>query len=211
MAIPVALVAFIIDDSGSMKSLAPATCAAFNAYVDVLKKTKGAEIRFSAYPLESATPYQSDVPVQDALTLTDGTDGGGNYRPFRSSTPLFMTVRDVIDKLEETLKRVGPRKVVVCIQTDGVDPTDVTSTKRRIQEKQCEGWEFVFMGTHDKSSTQQVARSLGIPHANYMFYSSNQRATLAAFSAAGWNVGAYTSGRAANAGFTEEQQRQAKG
>lgn len=212
--VPVALVAFIVDDSGSMRSWSDPTRKAFNAYVDVLKKTKGAEIRLSVYMLSSQgrDALQANAPIQDAVVLDHN-----NYDADYNKTPLWITITRVIDAIDAQLRRDGPRKVVVCIQTDGGDPESHWECERLVRARLALGWEFIWMGTgngpvslgHGRIATDcmEGARKLGIPEANQIQYGRASDKTLGAFQAAAWNVGAFSSGRQAHASFTDEQRK----
>lgn len=208
MAVPVALVAFIVDDSGSMRASDKATREAFNAYVDVLKKTKGAEISLTVRTFRRV--LQESAPIQDSIELT-----GDNYRATHSNTPLWRTITSLIESLDAELAKSGPRKVVVCVQTDGGDPESHVSCANLVRERMAAGWEFVWMGTGNGTvvgggeavSPLDGAVKLGIPKANQILYGRDSAKTLAAFTAAGWNVGSYASGRKAHADFTEDQRR----
>jgi hypothetical protein len=216
MAVPVALVTFLLDDSSSMLERKTPTMKAFNAYVDVMKKTKGAEIKFSlckfgGHGLDSS-PVQWAVPVQDAVELSSA-----NYNP-QSGTDMYRAIVQVIAKIDAELSRTGPRKVVVCIQTDGAssdtcDSYGSSAAGRLVRARQKEGWEFVFMAARAPYvDFMSVARDqLGIPESNVIVYGDNTNQTKAAFEAAGWNVGSFTSGRSGNAGFSEDQRKKAKG
>lgn len=226
MGAPLAYVAFLLDDSGSMSAKAEATIAAYNAYIETLKETKGAEIRFSLWKFGgnglASTPVQRNAPIQDSVMLSTA-----NYNP-NDGTQLYWALVQLIQKTEEDLKQdKNPRKVVICIQTDGqsakgyVDGTGSFDGQswsmgkgykaveefcgELVRKKQSEGWEFVFMAAKDgQFDFYNVAcNELGIPKENVMVYQTDEKSTVAAFSAAAWNIGSFSSGRASHASFTK--------
>lgn len=221
MGAPLAYVAFLLDDSGSMASKLTATIAAYNAYIETLKETKGAEIRFTLWKFGgeglASNPVQRNAPIQDSVLLSTQ-----NYHP-NSGTQLYWALVQLIRKTEEDLKTdKNPRKVVICIQTDGQsgkgyvdkkgdfdaykgDKTVMAFCGELVRQKQNEGWEFVFMAAKEgQFNFYNVAcNELGIPKENVMVYQTDKKSTVAAFSAAAWNIGSFSSGRASHASFTK--------
>lgn len=184
MSAPLAYVAFLLDDSGSMGAYVDSTCEAYNAYIDTLKEVKGAQIRYTLWKFGGngleRSPMQRDVPIQDAFELNEE-----NYKP-NSGTQLYWAVIKLAENIEKDLQRQSnPQKVVVCIQTDGqsargfVDqigmfdeygPHNGNNSGRNwkaiedycgeiVRKKQKEGWEFVFMAA--------VGQSYGGPAFDY--------------------------------------------
>lgn len=209
---PIAHVCFIIDDSGSMATMGNATCRAFNQYVETLKAVKGAEVRLSLYTLNRGFkhPYgQWDKHIQDVEPLKCGrVVDGANYVP-DGGTDISMAVVNTIASIRAELKKSGPRKVVICIQTDGHEGGNYERQgEARAEVKQAlkDGWEFVFMGAlvtdaYRAIFTNYAVGVLGIPKENILVYSNNSDSVVRAFSETAKNIGAFASGRAKTAGF----------
>jgi hypothetical protein len=229
MAVPKAHVVFVLDDSGSMteNGKCVATIQAYNAYVDTLAKVKGAEVhvslcKFGGHGL--STKMQWNAPVQDAVRLSDA-----NYHP-NDGTEIYLAIIQAIQAVEAELKKSGPRKVVLCIQTDGASgitsvnddgsiryggsgPLSCQLAHDMLKQKMAAGWEIIFMAANDGHTDflDVAGRTLGIPRDNIMVYGTDKKATTETFAAAAWNIGAYTAGRKASVAFTDEQRKKAKG
>ena len=75
--------------------------------------------------------------------------GNHNYLP-RGNTPLYDAIGHIIGRVEE--EDTGKDdKVVIVVQTDGLENASRTHNQHSIRElrdqKEADGWEFVFLGT----------------------------------------------------------------
>jgi hypothetical protein len=202
------LVTFLLDRTGSMQSIKDDTIGAFNAYLDTLKK-KGGGIEFSFLQFDSISIDKICVnrPVADVAPLTDET-----FEP-RASTPLIDAAYKTIEAVGEALaKRQDKPKVVIAIQTDGLENASTEHTWEElnliIKEKSKLGWQFNFMGAGIDAYEQ--GRQMGIPAAATVSYDKASReATVRAFAASAENTVAYAEDRAPTVGFTPLQKRAA--
>jgi len=202
------LVTFLLDRTGSMQSIKDDTIGAFNAYLDTLKK-KGGGIAFSFLQFDSISIDRVCVnrPVEEVAPLTDET-----FQP-RASTPLIDAACKTIEAVGEALaRRSDDPKVVICIQTDGMENASTEHTWEElnllIKQKSQLGWQFNFMGAGIDAYEQ--GRQMGIPAAATVSYDKASRpATVRAFAAAAENTVAYAEDRAPTVGFTPMQKRAA--
>jgi hypothetical protein len=204
----VTLVTFLLDRTGSMQSIKDDTIGAFNAYLDTLKK-KGGGIEFSFLQFDSISIDKICVnrPVEDVRNLTDES-----FQP-RASTPLIDAAYATIEAVGEAVKRRDvPPKVVICIQTDGLENASTEHTwadlNLLIKEKAKLGWQFNFMGAGIDAYEQ--GRQMGIPAAATVSYDKASRAaSMHAFAASAANTVAYARDEAPTVGFTPAQKRMA--
>ena len=202
------LVTFLLDRTGSMQSIKDDTIGAFNAYLSTLQK-KGGGIEFSFLQFDSISLDKICVnrPVADVAPLTDET-----FQP-RASTPLIDAAYATIEAVGEALaKRDAEPKVVICIQTDGLENASTEHTWAElnllIKEKSRLGWQFNFMGAGIDGYEQ--GRQMGIPAAATVSYDKASRAaTVGAFAASAANTVAYARDEAPTVGFSPAQKRAA--
>jgi hypothetical protein len=202
------LVTFLLDRTGSMQSIKDDTIGAFNAYLETLQK-KGGGIEFSFLQFDSISIDKVCVnkPVAEVAPLADET-----FQP-RASTPLIDAAYATIEAVGEAIgRRDVPPKVVICIQTDGLENASTEHTWAElnllIKEKSKLGWQFNFMGAGIDAYEQ--GRQMGIPAAATVSYDKTSRAaTVGAFAASAANTVAYARDEAPTVGFTPAQKHAA--
>lgn len=116
-------VAFVIDESGSMRHLANDVPKVFDAQVRwlaELSQTMDQETRVSLYTL-SRTEVTCVLYDQDALRLASLS---GNYRP-HDGTPLVQAVAKAIEDLKKTPELYGDHSYLLFVLTDGDENTSV--------------------------------------------------------------------------------------
>lgn len=198
------LVTFILDKSGSMGMIIPATLEAFNAYLDELKRGD-TDIDFTLVQFDTTGLEKTwhEVPVKDVPGLSTE-----NYRP-AGGTPLIDAVYKTIRALEKAVEnKTTPPKVVVCIQTDGEENSSRDHTwselKELIGQKQAEGWQFNFMGAGIDAYDQAGKMGLGVGQT--MSYDPSKLATTrAAFQAQAMNTTLYASGIVCSTSYNTAQ------
>src|SRR5215207_8666179 len=118
------LVTFLLDRTGSMQSIKDDTIGAFNAYLATLKKGgDGIEFSFLQFDSISIDKVCVNRPVAEVAPLTDET-----FEP-RASTPLIDAAYATIEAVGEAVaKREAMPKVVICIQTDGLENASTEHT-----------------------------------------------------------------------------------
>ncbi len=198
-------ITFLLDRSGSMKSILDDTLGGFNAYVDGLRDAPDALFSLLTFDSNSVDKVFTHMPVKEVPALTKKT-----YVP-GASTPLIDAVVKTIRAIERSVTDPAD-KVVMAILTDGEENSsreftwdDLTAL---IKEKTAAGWQFVFLGA-GIDAYEQGAR-MGIDRGATMSYNSaNPAATRAAFRATAQSVSSYVSGEAASASFSAEQKQEA--
>jgi len=136
-------VSFLLDETGSMMPKKEETIISFNNYVDSIKKEKNsAKTKFTLAKFNTMNiekPYER-VNLKDVKPLTKE-----NYKP-DNCTNLY----DAIGKIVSETKAEKNEKVLFVILTDGEENSskeyDKKGIKILIEEKQKEGWQFVFLG-----------------------------------------------------------------
>lgn len=218
MAVPTAHVIFCLDCSSSMSWARKATQDAFNMFVQTLQKTKGAEVKLTLieYRDKAKTIYKAK-PIQDVAVMDD-------YRPDSGEDTLYDVVHYAVDIAE---RHKGSVKTVICILCDGGDTSSrrtADDAKALIEKKRAAGIEFCFLAAnaYDIASNPglaahyamhgpaAIAARIGIPPESILNYGQkDQKKSLEAFGASAWNVGAFSSGRAAHVAYSDEQKKAA--
>jgi Mg-chelatase subunit ChlD len=159
-------IAFILDRSGSMVSIAESTADSFNSFLATQQKEHEElpdRLTLVLFDTECEVLYSS-VPVPEVKCLDQATD-----RP-DGSTPLLDAIGHTID---ETGKRLSvmeekdrPATVIVAILTDGEENSSKMYGHRRIQDmiklqKYVYNWKFLYLGANQDAIA--TASSMGIP------------------------------------------------
>lgn len=168
-----ALLAFVLDKSGSMDSIRGATISGFNEY-------KNDQARQPGKALMSLMMFDTDfvsvcgaVPIAEVDDLTQA-----NYKP-GGCTALYdaiaHTVRGVDEYIEHAERR--PDKVLVVIMTDGQENSsrefDRDRVFRMITDRQDNrGYEFVYLGANQDSYV--MGRSIGVAQGRMMNWHADE-------------------------------------
>lgn len=199
----------VLDRSGSMGSIAPATVQGFNEFLNEQQNAEGdAFITLVQFDDRYEMNYQG-VPVKNVSPLILGE----SFVP-RGSTALL----DSIGKTIENLKT--DRDVVFVIITDGEENASTTYKREAINkmiatcEKE-EGWKFLFLAANQDAI--RAGNSIGISTANSMTYSATTRGASKAFQTISSNMSSYRSSKLVNTDslataslfFTDEQRDEA--
>ena len=162
-------IAFILDRSGSMSSIANAAISGFNEFlhgqqhtVDDKQRCIEANLTLVLFDSEYLVVYER-TPLQTAIPLTSET-----YQP-RGSTALLDAIGKTIDelgaKLAATAEVDRPVKVIVAILTDGEENASrdytMSDVNQRITHQTNQyAWEFLFLGANQDAIA--TASRLGI-------------------------------------------------
>ena len=171
------------------------------------KKGGGIEFSFLQFDSISIDKVCVNKPVAEVAPLTDET-----FQP-RASTPLIDAAYATIEAVGEAVaKREIAPKVVICIQTDGLENASTEHTWAElnllIKEKSNLGWQFNFMGAGIDAYEQ--GRQMGIPAAATVSYDKASReATVGAFAASADNTVRFARAESASVQFTPAQKRAA--
>ena len=143
--------AFILDRSGSMSSMAADAIEGFNFFLHEQQHAQGhARLTLVLFDDEYLVPIES-IPVEEVVPLDHTT-----YVP-RNSTALLDAIGRTIDELGARLdalpEAARPGKVIVTILTDGLENASVHETWRTVSQRirhQTEkyAWEFLFLGAN---------------------------------------------------------------
>ena len=160
------LVAFLLDETGSMLSRKSAVLSGFNEYLLSLKKP-AQKVLFSLTKFNSAKtelPYVA-APLSQVEPLTERT-----YQP-DATTPLYDAIAATIQAAEQ--KDHGADRVLCVILTDGLENASqrytLTDVLRMIREKEStKRWTFAYLGANQDAWA--VGVSMGIPQQNTQPY-----------------------------------------
>lgn len=158
-----ALVALLLDETGSMQVCKTSTISGFNEYVESLKSDKDVKYRFTLVKFNTMhiTTVYDKAKVADVIPLTTDT-----YIP-NWTTPLYDAIAHIIKLCEESKK-----KKIIVIMTDGQENASREYSRQGIFDlisKKCdEGWEFVFLGANQDAWVE--AGGIGIPQASAATY-----------------------------------------
>ena len=160
-------IAFVLDRSGSMASIAPIAIAGFNEFLLAHQAAAGqARLTLVLFDDEYFVPAAS-LPVQEVVPLDDTT-----YLP-RNTTALLDAIGRTVDDLGQRISKLAeadrPGAVIVAILTDGLENAstqykwrDVAAKIRHQQDKY--QWEFLFLGANQDAIA--TAAQLNIGHMN---------------------------------------------
>jgi uncharacterized protein YegL len=199
-------ITFLLDRSGSMKSILEDTIGGYNAYVDGLRDTDGATYSLLTFDTHGLEKVHTRLPIKDVPVLTKK-----DFVP-RAGTPLIDASMETILAVERAMEGRIDYKVVITILTDGEENESNRysweALHGKITEKTAEGWQFMFIGAG--IDAYQAGRNMGISAGQTMSYdSSDVASTRSAFSAMSKNTQLYASGEAATMEFTEQQKDEA--
>lgn len=179
----------VLDRSGSMGSIAPATVEGFNKFLNEQQNAEGeAFITLVQFDDRYEMNYKS-TPVKNASPLILGE----SFVP-RGSTALLDAIGKTIEELDTD------RDVVFVIITDG-DENASTTYKREAIDKMIksltknEGWKFIFLAANQDAI--KAGTHLGISAANSMSYSASSVGTSNVFMNVSMNTSNYRSSKEA--------------
>lgn len=163
------IIAFVLDESGSMSGSQKQTIEGFNNYIKEQQKDDGVLKLVSLVKFaDAAKPVFIARPIQDVPELNTDT-----YKPY-GNTALYDAVGTCIQETEEALARETESKtnVLVIIFTDGEENSSkqfcgkngLSALKEKIQSKEKDGnWSFVFFG--QGITAWQAAGGMGVSQA----------------------------------------------
>jgi hypothetical protein len=195
------------DRSGSMQSIRSAAEEAVNGFIVSQREVPGrCTVRLVQFDDEVAEVYPyTDVHATPYWTLVP-----------RNTTALLDAIGKSVAELGQELATMDedarPGKVIVVIQTDGLENASAEYTTAMVSEairRQREeyGWEFVFLGAN--MDAVATAASMGIPMASSMTYGTNDQGTRSAVASASAYVATTRGG--GHAAFSDEDRAAALG
>ncbi len=155
-------IAFLLDETGSMGSIAVETISGFNRFLEDQQAEVNDEVRVTM----SLTTFDS-IQIRKRYKKTDVMDvarlNADTYRP-GASTPLIDAAYEMLEDTAKVAKKIAPDEIVVVIQTDGEENA---STKHKseqlaklVKKSEKKGWKFLFIGAG--LDAFQVANRAGI-------------------------------------------------
>lgn len=168
-----ALITFILDESGSMGSVAQAARDGFNEYLEE-QVVHGGPTWWTLTTFNTSTRTRfAAIPGAEVRPLGDDYSPGG-------MTALYDAVGRSVTKTRAYLETLGddrPSDVIVVILTDGMENASRRWTTRRvfdlITEAEDSGWQFVFLGANQDSWS--VAQNMGIRKGAVVDWAPNPR------------------------------------
>jgi uncharacterized protein YegL len=163
---------FIIDQSGSMRSLEKDTIGGFNSILEKQRDKHGSDVVVSTVLFNHETDViHNRIPIEEIEPLDERQYVVGG------TTALLDAVGGAIDHISHVHQLLGvkdtPSNTLFVITTDGHENASKRFKKEMIEylikQKQEDGWEFIFLGANIDAYNQ--ARSYGIRKervSNYM-------------------------------------------
>ncbi len=157
-------IAFVLDRSGSMQSIAPIAIRGFNDFLTAHQTAPGqARLTLVLFDDEYLVSAAS-LPVAEVVPLDETT-----FVP-RGCTALLDAIGRTIDELGERLSRMSeaerPGAVIVAILTDGLENAssdyklkDVASRIRH--QRETYKWEFLFLGANQDAIATAARMNIG--------------------------------------------------
>lgn len=168
---PAVIIAFLLDETGSMGTVRDATISGFNEYVDTVKsKHPDALLSLRLFSTEKYDKLTELTPLPVVPRLSHD-----NYQP-SGGTPLYDCVARLIRETEAATAPLKPvPEVLFVIMTDGEENSSREFNRERIfkliSQKTELGWTFVFLGANQDAWA--VGESIGVGRASSMTYDAS--------------------------------------
>ena len=156
-------IAFVLDRSGSMSTVAESAVAGFNEFLRDQQTAPGrARFTLVLFDDEFLVPIDAK-PINEVAPLDSLT-----YVP-RASTALLDAIGRTVDglgvRLASTAEPDRPGKVIVAILTDGYENASRKYTQHDIAERirhqrEKYGWEFLFLGANQDAIATAAAMNI---------------------------------------------------
>lgn len=167
---------FVLDRSGSMRSLTADTIGGFNELIEKQKKLEGDAYVTTVLFNHEYEVLHDHVALKDVAPLTD--------REYfaRGGTALLdavgRTINAVGARLAATPEEERPEHVVFVITTDGMENASCEYTAKQVREmvehqQQKYSWQFVFLGANMDAVSE--AGKLGISASHAANFAPSQR------------------------------------
>lgn len=165
-------VIFVLDETGSMKSVQDKTISGFNEYVDGLRNKHAKGTRFSLVQFNT----EKYAIVHDRAKLKAVSHlNAETYQP-DNGTPLYDAIGKTLARTEAEYANGNRMKTLVTILTDGMENSskEYTFAKIRdyIKELEAKDWTFVFLGANFDS--YEVGTSISMDVSNIANYNPAQ-------------------------------------
>lgn len=176
-------IAVVLDSSGSMEQIEEDTKGGFNSFLSDQRDEDGsADVTLIEFNTQVNEIYRAK-PVDDASKLDDD-----NYTP-SGRTALHDAIMQAIDSCEEQYDDLDaddiPDNTICLVLTDGRENASETpqdTVRERVEKKQDEGWEFLFIGAEEDTALQ--ASELGVGQGSTLQMQHSGAGVVNAFSSA---------------------------
>jgi hypothetical protein len=205
-----ALIAVLLDRSGSMESIKSDTEGGFNAFIDDQCKQPGeAHVTLAQFDTEYEVVY-SDRPVADVDRL--------QLQP-RGMTALYDSlgrlITDVGAQLATTPEAERPGKVIVLVMTDGHENSSREWTHEAVskaikRQERDYSWEFIFLGAN--MDAVAIGQQLGFAADRSMTYATTSEGVSSSWDTNSKLVSKMRSAQARQRvdGYSEDERRAAQ-
>jgi hypothetical protein len=202
------LTTLLLDRSGSMSGLHAQTIAGINGWLEELRGS-GEDIRLSLVQFDHAHGAMQLEKLHVARRIAEVPDlVAADFQP-RGGTPLIDAAMETISAIRASLEGRTGVKVVVAIQTDGMENNSVRfrwdDLRAEIAAREADGWEFVFMGAGLGRSTYDMGARMGVSEEKILSYGKDMAETRAAFRSTGRNTALYASGAMESMAYSSAQ------
>lgn len=201
----------VIDESGSMASLAGDTIGGFNGFIADQKKVPGDVVcTLCTFNTTSKLVYDfQKLDLVQELTNKSYRPGGGTAL----LDALGTTITSVGKKLEALSEDERPSKVIFLIITDGQENYSCEFTKAQIKsmietQQNSYNWEFVFMGANIDAIGEGT--SLGIATRNTFNYTADAAGTKRLYKSVSDNTIKYRASKTAKVDFFNQEDEKKK-
>lgn len=174
----------ILDKSGSMYGKEADTIGSYNQMLNQQKELPGEAYITTALFSDDCHILYCHTPVRQAEELTE------KEYYVRGNTALLDALGKVITQSEQTIsvhRQKCHAKVLVFIITDGMENASkyysIRDIQKLVQEKQDDGWEFLFFGTD--MEILGFAQQTGIKRENTLHYSRDADGIRSGYMTAG--------------------------
>lgn len=175
-------IVFILDQSGSMTSLADDTIGGYNSYVKEQQREPGEAYLTTVLFDDRYIVLHDHVNIQDVPPLTSH-----EYSPMGMTAlmdAIGKTINSVGQRLANTPEEERPAHVIFVITTDGYENDSQEFTRTQIKEmiehqQQKYSWQFLFLGAG--IDAYQEASSIGIGGAHAMSVTADVQGTSSMF------------------------------
>ncbi len=174
------IINFVLDESGSMLSRQASVIEGFNKYIRSMRQER-VENRSILVTLTKFNTDQVGHPQIRVEYLAKDIDevpllDNNNYTP-SGGTPLYDAIGETVVRLNKELKgEKGEPGILFVIMTDGEENEskewkDKAKIAQVIQDKETEGWTFVYLGADQNAWAQ--AGAIGLNIGNVMSFHSH--------------------------------------
>lgn len=169
---------FLLDESGSMGSMAREAIGGFNAWKKALELVEN-DVRITVVTFNEGTPriVYNDVPVRKVpdMTLND-------FHP-DNMTALYDAIAWSIDHVDRKMQQDDSALVVIL--TDGEENasrhTSHDMVRKMITDRQTKGWAFSFLSSD--LDAVETAQRMGIARSDTVYFEPDQRGMATAYAA----------------------------